>query len=105
MKQKFLAIPSEIFDDIVSKKIINSDLTLYMYLCSKGAHGKPIYVSRSKICSELGGVSPSRVSGGLRRLAKSGHIKRTKLNGITSTSLLTFVKDKNHIFIKGLHAK
>lgn len=105
MKQKFIAIPSQIFKDTVNKKMIASDIMVYMYLCSKGAHGKPFYINRVRICKELGGISLSRVSDSLKRLSNNGHIQRTKLNGATSTELLTFVKDKNHIFIKGMEEK
>lgn len=101
MKQKFISIPTEIFDDTISKKMIASDIMVYMYLCSKGAHGKPFYINRMRICRDLGGISLSRVSDSLKRLCENNHINRTRLNGTTSTELLTFVKDRNNIFIKG----
>ena len=105
MNQKFISIPVEIFKDTIGKKMIASDIMIYMYLCSKGAHGKPFYINRVAICKALGGISLSRASGSLKRLSDNGHIVRTKLNGSTSTELLTFVKDKNHIFIKGMELK
>jgi DNA-binding MarR family transcriptional regulator len=105
MKQKFISIPSEIFNDTVLKKMIPSDMMVYMYLCSKGAHGKPIYINRVSMCRELGNVSISRVSASLKRLTSNGHINRSKLNGATSTELLTFVKDRNNIFIRGMQGK
>jgi DNA-binding MarR family transcriptional regulator len=102
VKQNFVSIPSQIFKDVISKQLIPVDMQVYMFLASKGAHGKVMYINRHQIRKELGGVSLSRVSDSLRRLSKCGHIKRTKLNGITSTRLLSFVKDKNNIFIKGV---
>jgi predicted transcriptional regulator len=104
MKQKFISIPSEIFNDTISKKMIPADIMIYMYLCSKAAHGKPVYINRSKMCKDLGGISLSRISDSLKRLSNNGHINRCQLNGTTSTELLTFVKDKNNIFIRGAHA-
>jgi hypothetical protein len=101
MKQKFIAIPSAIYSDLISGKMIASDLMIYMYLCSKAAHGKPIFTPRSRMISDLGDISLSRLNSSLKRLTKSGHIRRKKLNGVTSTKLLTFVKDKNNILIKG----
>ncbi len=101
MKQKFISIPSAIYSDLISGKMIASDLMIYMYLCSKAAHGKPIFTPRSKMISDLGHISLSRLNSSLKRLIDSGHIKRRKLNGVTSTRLLTFVKDKNNILIKG----
>jgi DNA-binding MarR family transcriptional regulator len=105
MRQKFISIPSEIFKDTISKKMIPSDMMVYMYLCSKGAHGKPIYINRLRMCRDLGNISVSRVSSSLKRLVKNGHINRAKLNGATSTELLTFVKDRNNIFIRGMQGK
>ncbi len=102
MRQKFIAIPREVFQDVISKRIIPTDIMVYMYLCSKCAHGKPVYIDRNRIRKDLGGVSLSKVSDSLKRLKSAGHIERRKLNGPTSTELLTFVKDKNNIFIKGI---
>ena len=43
----------------------------------------------------------SKLADSLRRLCANKHLARTKLNGVTSTLLLTFVKDRGNIFIKG----
>lgn len=101
MKQKFISIPSAIYQDLISGNMIASDLMVYMYLSSKGAHGKPIFISRQTMIKDLGNISISRLSSSLKRLSQSGHIARRKLNGITSTRLLTFVKDRNNILVKG----
>jgi hypothetical protein len=101
MPQKFIAVPIEIYLEVTSNKLIPTDILTYIYLCKKCAHGKPVYLSRGKMCKDLGGVSLSRLSDSLKRLADGGHINRARLNGTTSTSLLTFVKDRNHIYIKG----
>jgi hypothetical protein len=102
MKQKFIAIPREVFADVVSKKIIPTDIMIYMYLCSKCAHGRPIYINRERMRKEMGGISLSKLSDSLKRLKGAGHIQRRKLNGPTTTEMLTFVKDRNNIFIKGI---
>ena len=101
MNQKFISIPKEIFSDTICKRMIPSDIMVYMYLCSKAAHGKPVYLNRKKMCKDLGGISLSRISDSLKRLCKNGHIVRSKLNGSTSTELKTFVKDKHNIYIRG----
>ena len=101
MKQKFISIPSAIYADLISGKMIASDLMVYMYLCSKGAHGKPIYISRQKMINDLGDISLSRLNSSLKRLIDAEHITRRRLNGATSTRLLTFVKDRNNILVKG----
>ena len=101
MKQKFISIPSAVYNDLVSGGMIASDLMVYMYLASKAAHGKPIYTNRESMVTDLGGISLSRLNASFNRLSKCGHIKRKKLNGATSTQLLTFVKDRNNISIKG----
>lgn len=101
MKQKFISIPSAVYRDLISGGMIASDLMIYMYLASKAAHGKPIYTSRESMVGDLGGISLSRLNSSFNRLTKCGHIKRKKLNGTTSTQLLTFVKDKYNISIKG----
>ena len=101
MNQKFITIPREIYLDVVEKRIIPTDILVYMYLCSKGSHGKPIYLNRLRMCKDLGGISLSKLADSLKRLIGSGHLERSKLNGSTSTALLTFVKDRNNIYIKG----
>ena len=102
MKQKFIAIPREVFLDVVAKRIIPTDIMVYIYLCSKCAHGKPLYTSRERMCADMGDISLSKLSDSLKRLKRAGHILRRKLNGPTTTEMLTFVKDKNNIFIKGV---
>lgn len=101
MKQKFISIPSAVYKDLVSGNMIASDLMVYMYLCSKAAHGKPIYINRDIMIEDMGGISLSRLTASFKRLSYCGHIKRRRLNGTTSTQLLTYVKDKNNISIKG----
>ena len=101
MPQKFITVPNIIYLDVTKRKLIPTDILTYIYLCSKCAHGKPIYLSRNRMPKEMGGVSLSRLSDSLKRLSLYGHVNRSRLNGVTSTSLLTFVKDKNHIYIKG----
>jgi hypothetical protein len=102
MQQKFIAIPREVFSDVVSKRIIPTDIMVYMYLCSKCAHGKPIFLNREKMRLDMGDISLSKLSDSLKRLKAAGHIQRRKLNGPTSTEMLTFVKDRHSIFIKGI---
>ena len=101
MAQKFIAVPNAIYLDVTRNRLIPTDILTYIYLCSKCAHGKPIYLSRDRMRKEMGGVSLSRLSDSLKRLSRHGHVNRNRLNGTTSTSLLTFVKDRNHIYIKG----
>jgi hypothetical protein len=101
MAQKFIAVPNAIYADVTSNKLIPTDILTFIYLCSKCAHGKPIYLSRRRMCEDLGGLSLSRLSDSLKRLSQNGHVNRNRLNGATSTSLLTFVKDRNHIYIRG----
>lgn len=101
MKQKFISIPSAVYKDLVRGRMIASDLMVYMYLCSKAAHGKPIYTNREIMIEDMGGISLSRLTASFKRLSSCGHIKRKRLNGTTSTQLLTYVKDKNNISIKG----
>jgi len=101
VNQKFITIPREIYLDVVSKRIIPTDILVYMYLCSKGSHGRPIYLNRLRMCKDLGGISLSKLADSLKRLIGSGHLQRSNLNGATSTELLTFVKDRNNIYIKG----
>ena len=101
MKQKFISIPSAVYNDLVTGSMIASDLMVYMYLASKAAHGKTIYTNRGVMAEDLGGISLSRLNASFNRLTACGHIKRRKLNGTTSTQLLTFVKDKHNISIKG----
>jgi|TARA_B110000495_G_scaffold1151_1_gene816 hypothetical protein len=102
MKQKFIAIPSVVYRDLFEGNMIASDLMVYMYLCSKAAHGKPIFTRREVMVGDLGGISLSRLTASFKRLIRCGHLKRTRLNGVTSTQLLTYVKDKNTISVKGL---
>ena len=102
MKQKFIAIPREVFLDVVSKRIIPTDIMVYIYLCSKCAHGKPVFINRNTMCEDMGNISLSKLSDSLKRLRRAGHIDRNKLNGPTSTEMLTFVKDRNNIIIKGV---
>ena len=99
--QKFISIPCQIHRDITEGKLIGNDLTVFMHLASKGGHGERIYTTRESIQEALGGASPSKISDSLKRLSVAGHIKRKKLNGITSTRLLTFVKDAKNIYVKG----
>lgn len=102
MKQKFISIPSAVYRDLVSGSMIASDLMVYMYLASKASHGKPIYTNRDSMVKDLGGISLSRLNSSFGRLSECGHIRRKKLNGTTSTQLLTFVRDRNNISVKGL---
>ncbi len=101
MKQKFITIPVSIMDDVISGKLISTDVMIYMFLSSKCSHGKRVFMSRKKMRDGLGGVSVSRLSASLGRLSSAGHLEREKLNGITSTRLLTFVKDRYNIYTKG----
>ena len=101
MNQKFIAVPREIYVDAISKKLIPTDIMVYMYLCAKCAHGNPVYICRTEMCRDLGGISLSKLSDSFKRLCRNRHLNRRKLNGTTSTSLLTFVKDRSNIYIKG----
>lgn len=99
--QKFIAIPWTIQEDVVKGTLIGTDLMVFMHLASKCGHGERIFTNRESIQEAMGGVSLSRIADSLGRLAKAGHIERKRLNGATSTRLLTFVKDAKHIYIKG----
>ncbi len=99
--QKFIAIPWKIQEDVIKGKLIGTDLAVFMHLASKCGHGERIFTSRESIQEAMGGISLSRVADSLGRLNKAGHIERKRLNGATSTRLLTFVKDAKHIYIKG----
>ena len=101
MKQKFISIPKELLEDLIEDKLIAIDICVYMYLCSKCSHGHRVFITRKEMLKSLGSMSLSRLSSSLSRLVESGHLERKKLNGTTSTRLLTFVKDRNNIFIKG----
>ncbi|MBD35878.1 MAG: hypothetical protein CL512_03840 [Actinobacteria bacterium] len=100
--QKFIAVPWKIQEDVIKGDLIGTDLMIFMYLASKAGHGRRIFTSRESMQEELGGVSLSKVADSLGRLAKAGHIERQRLNGVTSTKLLTFVKNANNIYIKGV---
>lgn len=99
--QRFIAVPWKIQEDVIRGRLIGTDLAVFMYLASKCGHGKRIFTSRESIQEAMGGVSLSRVADSLKRLSKAGHIERRRLNGATSTRLLTFVKDAKHIYVKG----
>ena len=99
--QKFIAIPWKIQEDVVRGRLIGTDLAVFMHLASKCGHGERIFSSRETIQKAMGGVSLSKISDSLSRLSKAGHLERKRLNGATSTRLLTFVKDSKHIYIKG----
>ena len=101
MKQKFLSIPRQIMEDLVSGELISTDVMVYMFLCSKCSHGKRVFLSRKAMLKNLGSMSLSRLSSSLSRLVDAGHLERRRLNGTTSTRLLTFVKDRSNIYIRG----
>tara|TARA_Y100000004_G_C8950602_1_gene428299 strand:- start:1536 stop:1865 length:330 start_codon:yes stop_codon:yes gene_type:complete len=101
MKQKFISIPRELLEDLISGKLISIDICVYMYLCSKCSHGHRVFITRNEMLKSLTNMSLSRLSSSLSRLVEAGHLERKKLNGVTSTRLLTFVKDRHNIFIKG----
>tara|TARA_A200000159_G_C7336247_1_gene345205 strand:+ start:78 stop:413 length:336 start_codon:yes stop_codon:yes gene_type:complete len=101
MKQKFISVPTPIMEDLINGALISTDVMVYMFLSAKCSHGKRVFMSRQKMVSGLGGMSVSRLSSSLSRLSKAGHLERIKLNGSTSTRLLTFVKDRYNIYVKG----
>lgn len=83
------------------KRLIPTDIMTYIYLCAKCSHGKPVFLCRDVMRNDLGGISLSKLSDSLKRLCDNKHLTRTKLNGVTSTELLTFVKDRKNIYIRG----
>jgi hypothetical protein len=99
--QKFIAVPWKIQEDVIKGNLIGTDLMVFMYLASKASHGRRIFTSREVMKEDLGGISLSKVADSLGRLSKAGHVERQRLNGVTSTRLLTFVKNANNIYIKG----
>jgi hypothetical protein len=101
VKQKFIAVPRQIYVDVTLKRLIPTDIMIYIYLCAKCSHGKPVFLSRESMRKDLGGISLSKLADSLKRLSDNNHLSRTKLNGITSTELLTFVKNKENIYIRG----
>jgi len=101
LMRKFIQVPMEIQEDVISGKLIGNDLVVYNYLLTKGSHGKPFFFSNEKIGNDLGGMSYGKISASLGRLSKAQHIKRKKTCNKTSTQLLTFITNSKLIKIRG----